>query len=149
MTYEPSFVWDEENRSAICTLSNGKNTFFGHATCHPDDEDMMSEKTGCEIAFRRARIKYLQHTKNMLAERLAALTHYYNTINHSKYFNENSYENKMLQRQLHLIKNDLATTKEMIAMERESLKTLIDEKDLFYKAIRKRRQNRTRSENNN
>ena len=61
------------------------------------DQDMMSEKTGCEIANRRAEIMVLKgYVKNELKPRLRALKQLYYSMNRSKYFNEKSYENKML-----------------------------------------------------
>ena len=39
-------------------------TYVGIAQCHTDDFDMMNEKTGCNIAFLRAKIKAFQSYKN-------------------------------------------------------------------------------------
>lgn len=55
--YTPEFTWDEETGIAICIITDDKQrTFIGEATCHPDDTDMRSERTGCELAFRRAKL---------------------------------------------------------------------------------------------
>lgn len=55
--YTPEFTWDEESGSAICIIKDEKNrVFIGEAICHPDDQDMISERTGCELAFRRAKL---------------------------------------------------------------------------------------------
>lgn len=141
MTTQPTFMWDEESRTAICTLydkQSGK-TYIGTATCHPDDVDFMSEKTGCDIAFRRAKIEFLRGLRDEQKCQLQALKHVYHTMNRSKYFNPKSYENKMLQRHTHSIEFDLATTKEILANELQGLKYVIDEKDKFYKRTRARR----------
>ena len=140
MKYEPVFSWSQEEKCAVCAISDGIHTFYGTAYCDPEDEDMMSEKTGCEIAYRRAKIKVLRHSKNQLKERLAALNQLYYSMNRSKHFNEKSYENKMLQRQIHFIKNDLTTVKEMITTEEKNLRDFIESKDVFYKKVRARRQ---------
>ena len=98
---------------------------------------MKSEKTGYEIAQRRAEINMLKsYISNELKPRLRALKQLYYSMNRNKKFNENSYENYMLQRQIHLIKNELDTTKEIIAELEEDLITYIDSKDKFYKKIR-------------
>lgn len=103
---------------------------------------MKSEKTGCEIAFRRAKIHAMQDYKNELKIKLSALNQLYYSMKHSTHFNEKSYENKMLQRQIRLINLDLDTAKEIIANEQKSLKEYIDAKDSFYKNTRARRKNR-------
>jgi hypothetical protein len=45
----------------------------------------------------------------------------------------------MLNRQIHLLENDLATAKELLATEQLSLHTRIIAKDTFYKHTRIRR----------
>ena len=141
MSKEPNFNWDEETRTMTCQISNPQgHIFIGTATCHEDDIDMMSQRTGAEIAFRRAKIEALRSVRDTdLKPRLAALNQLYYSMNQSSKFNEKSYENYMLQRQIRLIKFDLTTINEMIAYERESLKGLIESKDEFYKKVRARR----------
>lgn len=73
MRYEPTFEWQEDIKTAICTLTDGEQLFYGMATCAPEDYDMCSEKTGCEIAFKRAKIKYLRYYRDTLKFQLRAL----------------------------------------------------------------------------
>ena len=140
MKHEPIFNWDEETGVASCILSDGEKVYTGFAQCHPDDEDMKGQKTGCEIAFRRARINALRGYRDELKIQLKALDQLYHSMNISYRFNEKSYENKMLQRQIRMINFDLATTKEMIAGEEQNLIAYIKSKDVFYVQTRKRRQ---------
>ena len=59
--YKPEFSWEEETGVAICVLTDEKGrVFVGEATCHSQDTDMKSERTGCELAFRRAKLQYLR-----------------------------------------------------------------------------------------
>ena len=139
MKNEPIFNWDEETGISSCIVSDGEKVYTGFAQCHPDDEDMKGQKTGCEIAFRRARINTLRGYRDELKIQLKALNQLYYSMNKSAKFNEKSYENKMLQRQIRMINFDLATTKEMIATEQENLRTYIKEKDEFYNKTRMRR----------
>ena len=139
MKNKPIFNWDEETGISSCILSDGKKVYTGFAQCHPDDEDMKGQKTGCEIAFRRARINALRGYRDELKIRLSTLNQLYHSMNISYRFNEKSYENKMLQRQIRQINFDLATAKEMIATEQENLRTYIKEKDEFYNKTRARR----------
>ena len=137
------FDWDEDEKIAKCMMRESKNgpVFVGEAYCHDDDLDMVSARTGQEIAFRRAKIKCLQHIRNTdIKPRLAALKHLYGCMVHSTKFNPNSYENCMLQKQIRGLEFDLATTNEMIQYERENLKAYIDDKDKMYKHIRKKRE---------
>ena len=145
MKNEPIFHWDETTGMASCILSDGEKVFTGFARCHPDDIDMKGEKTGCEIAFRRARISALRGYRDELKIRLSALNQLYYSMNKSNKFNEKSYENKMLQRQIRMINFDLATTKEMIVGEEQRLMEYLSEKEKFYNKIRS---NRKKANNN-
>ena len=149
MKNEPIFNWDEETGISSCIVSDGKKVYTGFAQCHPDDEDMKGQKTGCEIAFRRARINALRGYRDELKIRLATLKQLYHSMNISYRFNEKSYENKMLQRQIRMINFDLTTNKEMIATEEQNLRAYIKEKDEFYNKTRKRRAMREEKANNN
>lgn len=139
MTHEPIFEWDAETGLASCILTDGQHYYTGIAQCHPDDQDMMSEKTGCEIAFRRAKIYALREYRDELKLKRQALSQLYYSMNQSNKFNEKSYENKMLQRQIRLLDFDLITTKEIIATEQQNLKDYLKKKDDFYNKTRSRR----------
>lgn len=149
MKHEPIFNWDEDAGVASCILSDGEKVFTGFAQCHPDDKDMSSEKTGCEIAFRRARINALRGYRDELKIKLKALNQLFYSMNRSYRFNEKSYENKMLQRQIRMIDFDLTTTKEMIATEEQSLRQYLSDKDKFYTKTRIRRIERAKKADNN
>ena len=135
----PIFEWDSETGKATCVLSDGKKTYTGYAECHEDDRDMMSLKTGCEIALKRAEIQVLRAYRDELKIRLSALNQYYHSMNMSHRFNEKSYENRMLQRQIRMISFDLTTIKEEIATREQDVLSYIAEKEKFYKRIRHNR----------
>lgn len=140
MKQEPQFSWDQENGTAVCILSDGNNAFVGMAICDAEDQDMKSEKTGCQIALWRAEIKYYLHLKeNEIKPALRALKQVYYTMKHSTHFNPNSYENKMLWRQIHQKELDLTVVNKMLTEKKTSLKDYLDEKQKFYKKIRKNR----------
>lgn len=132
--------WDKEKMEAKCIIDLPSGTLATVAKCHPDDYDFANEFTGCEIANRRMFIKILQTHKHELNIRLSALNQLYYSMKHSKKFNEKSYENKMLQRQINMVKQDIQTVKEMIEEERNNLKSYIDAKDNFYKKVRANRE---------
>ena len=149
MKNEPIFSWNEETGTASCILGNNEKIYTGFAQCHPDDIDMKGEKTGCEIAFRRAKIHALRGYRDELKIKLSALNQLFYTINKSKHFNPKSYENKMLQRQIRITNFDLDTTKEIIATEEQNLREYIQKKDEFYNHTRARRKAYIEKANNN
>jgi len=112
---------------------------IGTAMCHEDDVDMMSWRTGEEIAFKRAKMDALRiHRDCDLKPQLAALKQLYYSMKHSSKFNPNSYENRMLQRQIRAIEFELTTIKEMLVYEHQNLRDYIKGKDKLYQKIRKR-----------
>ena len=134
---EPTFEWVEELGHTTCVMVDKQgHVFIGTATCHPDDADMKSRRTGEEIAYRRARIEHMQFIRDEVKLELKALKQLYYSMKHSTHFNPNSYENKMLQRQIHGKTFDLDTIKEMLTTERENLKEMLQEKDKFYNQVR-------------
>ena len=137
MKQEPIFNWDPEEGVASCIIKYKNQTFCGVAMCHEEDKDMMSEKTGMEIAYRRATIDYLKYVRDMeLKPAFKALKQLYYTMKHSTHFNPKSYENSKLQRHIRMYEFDLETINELIADERKNLKDYIDKKDEFYKKTR-------------
>lgn len=132
-----TFEYFEEAGVSYCYIKQYGKTFVGSASCHPDDKDMQSERTGCEIANRRAYIALLEHERdNIIIPGLRSLKQLYYSINTSKEFNKKSYEAKALHRHIRIFENDLATIKAELADEKQSLKEYIEGKDKFYKRIR-------------
>lgn len=100
---------------------------------------MCNEKTGYEIAMRRAMINSLKQYLTELKAGYQALHQLYYSMKHSNKFNPESYENIMLQRQIRIFKFDIDEIKKIIATEKQKLMTYISEKDKFYNKIRKNR----------
>ena len=134
------YQWDEDSGRALCLLEASNQCYIGTATCAEVDQDMKSEKTGCEIAYHRALINYFKHSKEQIKSELSGLNKYYYTINQSKYFNQNSYENKMLQHQIKIREQDLADISIEIRNEQIYLKDYITRKAEFYDKLRKKRE---------
>ncbi len=134
-----NFSYDATKGVSSCIIVDKDKTFIGLALCHPDDMDFMSEKTGCNIAESKARIEMLKYKRDELKATIKTFKHFMSCIKNSKNYNPNSYETKMIRRQLRQLENQLATTKQEIATEKEALKEYIVLKDNFYKKIRKAR----------
>ena len=138
---QPIMKWDAEKRTAYYGLFDADgNLHEGYAYCHEDDLDMMNEKTGLEIARRRAEIKGYKAYKYKLKNKLQALNQLYYSMKHSKKFNPKSYENIMLQRQIQMIKIDIDAANNIINESLILLKLYIAEKEAFYKQLRKLRE---------
>lgn len=137
---EPTFEWIEDIGHTTCILIDKQgHVFIGTATCHTDDTDMKSRRTGEEISYRRARIEQMRFIRDEINIELKALKQLYYSMKHSSKFNPKSYENIMLQRQIRGKEFDLDTIKEMLATERENLKNFLQEKDKFYNQVRAHR----------
>lgn len=139
----PSFTWDEDKGIATCVLQDGDNNYFiGMAQCCDADKDMQSEKTGCNLALRRAEIKYYIHIRdNEIKPVLKTLQHLYSNMSTSKHFNPKGYEAKMLYRKIQQFKNDLDMINEILADAKQELKTTIEKKEQFYQRVRANRPN--------
>lgn len=131
------YNYNEDTGIAFCTIYEYGLEFMGAALCHPDDKDMKSERTGCEIANRRAYIHLLCHERdNIIAPQLKALKQLYYSINKSKNFNKKGYAEKALYRHVRMLEHDLTAIKAEIATERQSLKDYIEGKEKFYQRHR-------------
>ena len=139
MRYNPQFYFNPDDGSSLCIITTKQKTFFGTAQCADFDRDMMSEKTGSEIAYHRAVIKFLQSQREEVKNELQGLKKYYYTICQSKYFEEDSYATNMLKRQIKMRENDLIEIKNMILDEKEFLINYMKKKSDFYHKIRNKR----------
>lgn len=138
---EPRYTWDESTRTATCILIRGKDgrEYIGTATCHPDDEDMMSKMTGFSIATLRAELEELKDMRREIEITVKSYAHLYSIMSKSKKFNSESYEARTLRRKLYHAQEDLACMRESILDKKAEIKWYIDEKEKFYTTIRKNR----------
>ncbi len=133
--------WDKETGVATCILMDKQgNTYFGQAKCHPEDKDMMSEHTGLEIAYRRAALRYLCHVRNnIIKPELKTLKTFYHSINSNKDYDENHYIVKRLLKHINFAQQDLDDINSEITHGRKELKDYMENKNDFYRSIRKLR----------
>jgi hypothetical protein len=115
--------------------------FQGTAVCHDEDLDMESERVGLSIAESRATVKVLKFIRdNEIKPQLKILEHLYSNMKTSKFYNSNSYEAKMVRKQLGNIKKELTTINNTIADEKKFLKDYIDGKEKLYQRLRAKKQ---------
>lgn len=137
MKHSPQFYFNPDDGSSLCIIHTKKDkVYYGTAQCADKDRDMLSEKTGSEIAYHRAFIKYLSAQRDELKYELQGLKKYYYTTCQSKYFEEDSYMVNMLKKQIQIRENGLKEIKEMILDEKESLIRYMKNKSEFYDKIR-------------
>ncbi len=120
-------------------IDNDGNTYIGNAYCHPEDIDMMSEKTGLYIAEMRANIKYLRYLIKDSKKELKSLVDFHSLLKFNPYYNENNRETKLLIREIRRRKKDIEENKKALKDMQLSLKEYITQKNEFYQKIRKNR----------
>ena len=142
MKYEYiEFAFDEKLGYARCLMICNGQAFEGGAKCHPDDMDMISERTGCCIAEARAYIKALRFKRDHeIQPKLDILRHLYSNMQSSKKYNPKSYEAQMIRSQLRVLEKELDTVSNDIAEEKKYLKEYIQKKDVFYQRLRAKNQ---------
>ena len=134
------YDWDEIQGIMIASVEVDGTILTATAKCHPDDTDMCSRQTGTIIADFRLFIKYCQYEKNnILRPQLKMLCHLKSLYERDSNYNEHSYENKMLRKQIRIVEEEIEATKENIENIKKELKDFIDCKDSFYKKVRKYR----------
>ena len=140
MIGEPIFNYNEHRGTTTCTISDGQNTFIGTAKCHPDDQDCMSEYTGCEIAERRCKIKILQHIKNnQIIPQIQAYEHLISTMLNSKQLNPQSYEFKRIKAEYDNLLVQYSNIKEKIKYSKNELREYLINKEKVNKFLRLRK----------
>ena len=137
---KPIFSWDPEDGSALCIIHDREKTYYGMASCHPDDIDMMSEKTGCELAYMRACLMSLKSVREEFKAELKGLKKYYYSMNTSKWFNPEGYEARRLFSHMGLLEADIAALKTLIEEQNNNIQEFIKNKGEFYKKIRRNRE---------
>lgn len=146
------YKWYEDSKCCKASIKTPTGeTIEALAICHPEDEDMCTQKTGEIIAGYRLYIKVQQYNKNYnLRPQLKALLHLQSLYKRDPSYNEQSYENRTLRRQIKLLEAEIHYTKASIDQARKDLKEYIDLKDSFYKKIRaKRGQDKLNQESEN
>ena len=136
---EPKYIWEEDVGTATVILQDDKGHIFkGCAFCHPADIDMISEKTGLQIAECRAVNKYLTHVRdNEIKPALAALTEYLGAIQHTPGIPKRA--KGILYHRINALEADLELISKSIKDNKKYIHNYITDKEKFYQKIRKNR----------
>ena len=139
--YKTEYQYNEEHGNSYFYIEYNGLSMCGQAKCHPDDVDMMSERTGLTIAEARAHIQMLKAKKKYeIQPKIDVLRHLLTNIQSSKNHNPKAYESCMLRSQLAHWEGQLAEINADIADEEKYLKEYIDQKDKLYRKLRARNQ---------
>lgn len=139
--YKTEYQYNEEHGNSYFYIEYNGLSMCGQAKCHPDDTDMMSERTGLTIAEARAHIQMLKAKKKYeIQPKIDVLRHLLTNIQSSKNHNPKAYESCMLRSQLAHWEGQLAEINADIADEEKYLKEYIDQKDKLYRKLRARNQ---------
>ncbi len=87
-----------EDGLTVCVQKIKGKSYIGNAQCHPNDE--YSERVGRRLAQDRASIEYLCEKRDELVCQLKSLKHLLSIYDQSTKVDKNSYEYKMLLRQI-------------------------------------------------
>lgn len=130
-----------DDYNTLCTLTIGDKKYCGHAECHTDDIPIFSQRLGEKLAYDRASMDYLRDERNKINEQIKSLKHLLSIYNQSQKTNKESYEYKMLQKQINTYIRD---SKELSKIIKE-----IKEEDIKYVTERAQLLKRTKAVNGN
>ena len=136
---EQNYLYDKDSGVSTYIIEYEGQYFTGIAHCAPEDADMQNEKTGINIAQRRAIIKLFQYRRNELKHKLAALNQLYYSVNKSKKYDSHGYMENMLEHQRQQVQDELNLMKDALKDEQQDLQQYLKNKDEFYKRIRTNR----------
>lgn len=120
-------------------IDNDGTTYIGEAHCHPEDVDMMSEKTGLQIAETRANIKFLRHLIKDSKRELKALKDFHSLLKFNPYYNKDVRETHLLIREIRRREKDIKENEKSLKEMKDTLIEYIAEKEKFYQKIRRYR----------
>lgn len=130
-----------DDYNTFCTLTIGDKKYCGHAECHANDIPIFSQRLGEKLAYDRASMDYLRDERNKINEQIKSLKHLLSIYNQSQKTNKESYEYKMLQKQINTYIRD---SKELSKVIKE-----IKEEDIKYVTERAQLLKRTKAVNDN
>ena len=130
-----SYEYNPYEQISTCTISYKDKIFVGIAKCHPEDEDMVSERVGAVIAESRASIKYFQYLKEKTKHQLEILYHLLTYRNKEQ---KRTKEQKQIYKLYTKLQKEIIFFNERIELEKKLLKEYINEKDKVFKKLREK-----------
>lgn len=134
----PTFSWDEKTGSTLCIIAHGDKNYCGYAQCAEEDMDMKSKMVGCEIAYCRAVIRFLQAEKERIHLQKQALEHLYSTFPDTDILT-NSKATQRLKKEIKNLQLDFCDAQKSINSMKQYLREYIIAKDNLHNKIRESR----------
>lgn len=134
------FNHDEELMTTACFLvSKQGRVFSGFAKCEEEDKEFYNRLTGEVIAHLKASIQAEKFHREELKDELRALKKYHSNIINAKWYERQNPIAKHLYRTIVDLEDEIEASKEYAEKMKKSLKEYIDNKERFYKVVRKNR----------
>lgn len=107
-----SSEFETQDLSVYCRLKVNGKEYGGWADCHPND--FFSQRVGERISYNRASVDYLKDERHNICEQIKSLKHLLSIYDQSAKTNKNSYEYRMLQKQINAYTKDLNDLRQAI-----------------------------------
>ena len=135
-----SQFWDEKTGKSIFIINYKDKQFIGSAQCCEEDIEYKSEIFGEALAQNRATRQYFAFIRDYeIIPELKSLNQLYYSMKHSTQFNPQSYEAKMLFRQIKQRKEDLKILK-------FSIQDLRNQEQMLKKSLERTKKYRNKKE---
>lgn len=106
--------YNAEEKQAWMGIKTKYGTFTGTCKAHPEDYDIASEFTGCEIAERKAYIKALKAHCRFVSAEIKTLEDLHKRLMCCKDFDYNSFEARQIRKVTYEKKEELSSYKNII-----------------------------------
>lgn len=136
MPREPKFTFLDNIVKCELEDPDTHEIVVGEAKCMPQDMDMMSEKTGGDIALYKATIKILRNKRKRTRQEYRVLKNLLKTYKNRPNFDASDPYVRILKRKIYSYSQDIEYLNNCENNCREELRKYIDEKDNFYQKIR-------------
>lgn len=128
--------YDKDAKKAWVSIKTKYGLFLGVCKAHPEDFDIASEFTGCEIAERKAYIKALKALCNSIAAEIKVLEDLHKRLACCKDFNYNSFEARQLRKVMYEKRDQLSSYKNMIEGYKVGIENYLQRKRQSIKKMR-------------
>lgn len=131
-----NYYYDSGTHTTTCVCRGKHKTYVGTSQCHEHDYEFESKLVGQEIALTRAAIQEIIDARDDAHQRVIALRHVYDILDQNEKVDNNSFECRMIKRQLTIQENELAALKEVLKDMRSDLNDTIKQKETLYKKLK-------------
>lgn len=129
--------YDTENKQAWIGIKTKYGTFIGTCKAHPEDYDIASEFTGCEIAERKAYIKALKAHCRFISAEIKTLENLYKRLMCYKDFDYKSFEARQIRKVIYEKREELTSYKNIIEGYKTRIETYLQTKRKQIEKIKK------------